>query len=146
MDRLLIVMLGSLGILLVACGGDVNSEAVTNESVAEAAQAWVNATAGAQGVEALGLTCIDLRQAVQSQNLVGTSLSDLLRLRLDSSFEVDLSGLNYQVVEREGETAVVQVNGYARLAAFGSEVAVELNEKWTMREEDGRWKWCGSNR
>ena len=67
------------------------------------------------------------------------------RLRLDSTFKADSSGLTYQVVDREGEMAVVQVKGNARLAAFGSEVAVELNEKWTMREEDGRWKWCGSS-
>ena len=112
----------------------------------EAARSWVMAAASAQGVEALSLTCVDLRQAVQTENLVGTSLSDLLRLRLDSTFEADYSGLSYQVVERDGGTAVLQLNGNARLAAYGSEIAVELNEKWTMREEDGRWKWCGSGR
>ena len=52
--------------------------------------------------------------------------------------------VDFEVVHREGGMAVVQVKGNARLVAFGSEATVELNEKWTMREEDGRWKWCGS--
>jgi hypothetical protein len=145
MKRLLIVIPIWLGILLVACAGVEDNAAATDTSVVPAARAWVMATTNAQGVQALGLTCVDLRQAVKTENLVGTSLSDLLRLRLDSSFKADFSGLTYQLVDRDGETAVVQVNGNARLAAFGSEVAVELNEKWIMREEDGRWKWCGSS-
>ena len=144
MKRYLIVIPIWLGMFLVACAGVEDNTAATNESVIEAARSWVTAMTNAQGVQALGLTCVDLRQAVQTENLVGSGLSDLLRLRLDSSFKADFSGLTYQVVGREGETVVVQVNGNARLAAFGSEAAVELNEKWTMREEDGDWKWCGS--
>ncbi len=85
-----------------------------------------------------------MQQAVQAENMTDTSLSDLVRLRPDSSSKADISSLTYQVVDRQRESAVVQVKGNARLAAFGSEVAVEVNERWTMREEDGRWKWCGS--
>ena len=144
MKRYLFLISIMSGLLLAACGDKKNTVAVSDEFVAEAARTWATATTNAQGVEALGLTCADLRQVAQTENLVGTRLADLLRLRLDSTFETDLSALNFQVVEREGGTAVVQVKGNARLAAFGSEVAVELNEKWTMREEDGRWKWCGS--
>ena len=143
MKRYLFLISIMSGLLLAACGDKKNTVAVSDEFVAEAARTWATATTNAQGVEALGLTCADLRQVAQTENLVGTRLADLLRLRLDSTFETDLSALNFQVVEREGGTAVVQVKGNARLAAFGSEVAVELNEKWTMREEDGRWKWCG---
>jgi len=144
MKRLLKVIPIWLGILLAACAGVGDNAAATDSSVVEAARAWVVATTNAQGIQALGLTCVDLRQAVQTENLIGTGLSDLLRLRLDSSFKADFSGLTYQLVDRERETAVVQVNGSARLVAFGSEVAVELNERWIMRKEDGRWRWCGS--
>ena len=140
MKRLLVVVTMWLLLWLAACTAAKDDAAVTDASVVEAARAWVNATTNAQGVQALGLTCVDMRQALQTGNLVGTSLSDMLRLHLDSSFKADFSGLTYQVVDREGGTAVLQVKGNARLAAFGSEGAVELNEKWTMREEDGRWK------
>jgi len=144
MRRLPMVINVWLLMLLGACTGVKDNAAVPDASVIETARAWVMAMTDAQGIQALGLTSVDLRQAVQEENLSDTSLSDLLRLRPDSSFKADLSGLTYQVVNHQGETAVVQVKGNARLAAIDSEAAVELNERWTMRVEDGRWQWCGS--
>jgi hypothetical protein len=64
MRRLAMVITVWLLMLLGACTGVKDNAAVPDASVIETARAWVMAMTDAQGIQALGLTCLDLRQAV----------------------------------------------------------------------------------
>lgn len=114
-------------------------------SPAESAQAWLTAVSGSEGATALNLTCLDLRQINRAEDLLGGRLGDFFRLvrEVGALPEVDVSGITFEVVEQQGDTAVIQVSGPTRLAALGQETTIQLDERWTMIREDGQWKWCG---
>ena len=78
--------------------------------------------------------------------LMITALDMLANYYVDVGLEdidFDLRDLEFTVVSRTGDQAVVRVSGELRTSLLFLSVPGQVDDSWLMVREDGRWKYCG---
>jgi hypothetical protein len=116
--------------------------ACSGNAPAQAAEAWFQATATSDGATALKLTCEAYREEMQNLSLFMGGFN-LLSGGLLSEAGADLSGLEFSVVSRQGDEAVVKIEGEIIQSVLGAAMAQPVNANVLMVKEDGEWRWCG---
>lgn len=141
-------------IVLVACGTTSqggNSQQnpaqqfvqVVTDSPDKAAKEYLQGLADLDGLKVDDLTCSSQKEALKQTGLAATALIMLGQNYTGQQVKVDISGLQITTVQSSGDSASVQVAGKIR-TAIGLEVqSQQINDKWRMVKEEGKWKYCG---
>ncbi len=128
MRRLLVLILSLL--LLAGCAGD--------SGPAEAAREYYEALKANNKEKALRWTCQAEHDFVEKVFSVATPAGGAVT-------KVDLSGVRFEVVSRNGDTAEVATSGTLKLS-FGTRTAQQIADSdgmnALMKFENG-WKFCG---
>lgn len=104
-----------------------------------AAMEWLEAQLNLRGVTLAERTCASQRDDVQGD----ATLVSALALLVGQDVQGSISGVQFETLSIDGDTAQVKVSGETRVAVLGSSTTSVLDETWQMVREDGVWKWCG---
>lgn len=116
------------------------------EGPAGAARRYLQAAVAYDGNELARRTCAAQQQALMEAGLVITALNMIANYYVDMGLEdvdFDLSDLEFTVVSRTGDRAVVRISGELRTSILLLSVPGRVDDTWLMVREDGRWKYCG---
>ena len=135
-------------VLLVAGGAVVGLRLLGGalEGPAAAARRYLQAAVAYDGNELARRTCAAQQQALMEAGLMITALDMLANYYVDGGLEdidFDLRDLEFTVVSRTGDQAVVRVSGELRTSLLFLSVPGQVDDSWLMVREDGRWKYCG---
>lgn len=103
----------------------------------EIAQKAFEATVSANMAAARPLYCEAMQQLFPSQEEM-----DKLQEELGVKFEFDYSKLQYELVEEEGDRAVVRVVGELKVTANDQSETVDYDEQMHLIRADGAWVVC----
>jgi hypothetical protein len=56
--------------------------------------------------------------------------------------KIDISDLEFMVLNQTSTTATVSIKGEQRGSVGGIADIKEIDEEFRMIKEDGKWKWC----
>lgn len=129
----LVISFTSLTLVLAACSGSGPSNA---------AKEWIEASVEGDGTTALKLTCEQYKSNVQTSGFLSAGLGLMFNIDMQDT-AVDLSDLEFKVVEESGDAATVHVEGEMIVSLLGAAMPQQLDMDIKMVKEDGDWKFCG---
>ena len=139
MERLrLLLVLAILAALLAGCG-----QPEKGDDPVTATKEWMLALLNMDGNKIAERTCKAERGVLRNEMLWGTGLSALAHVLTGAKVEGDISDLEFELVTRLDEDAVVvTIVGTARVAAGGIWEETTLHQARVVRKEGGKWRVC----
>jgi hypothetical protein len=128
-----------LAVLLSGCGTGDSPEAALRELM----QAAINA----DGLKMQERVCAAQQQRLQSSGMMITMMNMLGSSLLggNTKVQVDLSGVQYDTVSRNGNQAQVRMHGQIRSAILAMVQTQPIDVTLSVIQEDGKWKVCDPN-
>ena len=139
MERLrLLLVLVILAALLVGCG-----QPEKGDDPVTAAEEWMLALLNMDGNKIAERTCKAERGVLRNEMLWKTGLSALAHTLTGAKVEGDISDLEFELVSRlDDDAVVVTIVGTARVAAGGTWEETTLHQARVVRREGGKWRVC----
>jgi hypothetical protein len=128
--------------LIASSAGTVFS--LRGEAPEQAAKEWIQAIAELDGSKINALACSELQVDVEQVGIGASGWSLFGQVVTGRPTEIDVSGLRFETIRSDVQTATVRVSGEVRTVVQSLSQSQTIDQPLLMVKEDGKWKVCGS--